>query len=110
MTPLFDYLLYLTFKNGEHRLYDVKPLFRSSKFKDIFCAIKNIKGLFEKVKVGRAGLSIAWNSEIDLDGERLYDESIRLDNLFTIKSKIKDNIAIKPQTATTRTKKSLART
>ncbi len=66
--PLDDYKLFLTFENGEKKIYDMnywldKPMFQE---------LKNID-LFRTVKV--AGLSIAWLHGQDLCPDELYEDS-----------------------------------
>lgn len=67
--PLDDYKLFLTFENGEKKIYDMnywldKPMFEE---------LRNID-LFKTVKV--SGLSIAWIHGQDLCPDELYDDSI----------------------------------
>lgn len=66
--PLDNYKLFLTFENGEKKVYDMlywldKPMFQE---------LKNID-LFRTVKV--AGLSIAWLHGQDLCPDELYGDS-----------------------------------
>ena len=73
--PLQDYMLLVTFINGEQRLYDVKPLF------DKFLAFNDLKvipGLFELVKVEQGGYAVVWNDNIDLACDELYHNGISL--------------------------------
>ena len=66
--PAPDYLLHLTFENGEVRFFDMKPYLN----KDIFKELKDLS-LFNTVKVSFD--SIEWDNEADLDPEFLYRES-----------------------------------
>ena len=66
--PSSDYLLHLTFENGEKRLFDMKPYLN----KGIFEELKDIS-LFNTVKVSFD--TIEWDNEADLDPEFLYKES-----------------------------------
>ena len=66
--PSSDYLLHLTFENGEKRLFDMKPYLN----KGIFAELKDIS-LFNTVKVSFD--TIEWDNEADLDPEFLYKES-----------------------------------
>ena len=64
-----NYLLWLTFKNGEQRIFDMKPflefgLFKGIKDKNIF---KNVKVSFDTVE---------WPNQADIDPEVLYKDSI----------------------------------
>lgn len=63
-----DYLLHLTFENGEIRFFDMKPYLN----KGIFTELKDLS-LFNTVKVSFD--TIEWNNEADLDPEFLYKES-----------------------------------
>lgn len=66
--PVKDYLLHLTFENGENRLFDMKPYLNIG----IFTELKNIS-MFNTVHISFD--SIEWNNEADLDPEFLYKES-----------------------------------
>lgn len=68
-----DYTLLVAFRNGEQKLYDVKPLF--SKY-PAFGALKTIAGLFEQVKVDIGGYGIVWNDELDLSCNELYEQGV----------------------------------
>jgi len=69
--PSSDYLLHLTFENGEKRIFDMKPYLN----KGIFTELKDIS-LFNTVKVSFD--TIEWDNEADLDPEFLYKESCSL--------------------------------
>lgn len=64
-----NYTLLLTFANGEKRLYDANPLLE----KPIYAPLKNLS-FFMNVQI--AGDSIAWNDELDIAPEHLYESSI----------------------------------
>lgn len=66
--PLKNYILEITFDNGETKLFDVKPYLE---FK-LFSELKNVKE-FQKVKV--AGLSIEWENGADICPVELYNNS-----------------------------------
>ena len=66
--PSSDYLLHLTFENGEKRIFDMKPYLN----KGIFTELKDIS-LFNTVKVSFD--TIEWDNEADFDPEFLYKES-----------------------------------
>jgi hypothetical protein len=66
--PSSNYLLHLTFENGEKRFFDMKPYLN----KGIFTELKDI-ALFNTVKVSFD--TIEWDNEADLDPEFLYKES-----------------------------------
>mgnify|MGYP000246919949 CR=1 FL=1 len=63
-----NYCLYLTFKNGEERTFDVTPYLD----RGIFTNLKDPK-LFATVRVV-AG-SIEWDNELDLSYDTIYLES-----------------------------------
>ena len=71
--PLENYILLITFKDGATKIYDVKILFEEI---DAFNDLKNMKGLFEQVKVDVGGYGISWNDEIDLACEELWNNGI----------------------------------
>lgn len=67
---LKNYILHITFQDGTKKYYDVNKLF----FKwDVFQNLKNVKGLFEQVKVDKGGYGISWNDEIDLSCDELWE-------------------------------------
>ena len=70
--PQDNYLLLLTFENGEKRQFDLKPYLDLGIFRDL----KDIK-LFKSVKTSFD--SIEWDNEADLDPELLYQKSIKID-------------------------------
>ena len=67
--PLENYILLLTFENGEKRKFDVKPYFS----KGIFTELKN-EDVFKSVKVAFG--TVEWCNKADIDPEELYKESI----------------------------------
>ena len=68
--PLREYRLLVTFETGEIKSYDVEPLFE----KWIpFRSLREIKGLFEQVRVDAGGYGISWNDELDLSCNELYE-------------------------------------
>ncbi|MFA9389951.1 MAG: DUF2442 domain-containing protein [Prolixibacteraceae bacterium] len=66
-----NYLLLLTFVNGEKRQFDMKPYLEFGIFKEL----KDLK-LFETVKTSFD--TIEWANEADFDPEVLYHKSIRV--------------------------------
>ncbi len=66
--PQEDYLLLLTFENGEKRVFDLKPYLE----KPVFKRLKNV-ALFKTVQVVSG--SVEWQGEIDLSYDTLYLES-----------------------------------
>ncbi|MGD9993624.1 MAG: DUF2442 domain-containing protein [Salinivirgaceae bacterium] len=69
--PQDDYLLLLTFENGEKRQFDMKPYLEFGIFKEL----KDIH-LFKTVKIRFD--SIEWDNEADFDPEVLYKNSQKL--------------------------------
>lgn len=70
--PQDNYLLLLTFENGEIRQFDMKPYLDFG----IFQELKDLK-LFKTVKTSFD--SIEWANEADFDPEVLYQKSKRID-------------------------------
>ncbi len=67
--PLSDYRLFVTFDNGENRIYDVKPLIYGEWFEQLLDP-----EIFKTVHV--AGLSVAWCGEQDICPDDLYYSSV----------------------------------
>ncbi|MDO5398957.1 MAG: DUF2442 domain-containing protein [bacterium] len=85
--PQSDYILLLTFDNGEKRLYDMKPVIRKG---SVFEKISDIKD-FNRVYIDDThcvawdidpGIdsSIVWNNKIDLCPDCCYVDSVPLSN------------------------------
>lgn len=70
--PQDDYLLLLTFENGEKRQFDMKPYLDLG----IFRELKDLK-LFNTVRTSFD--TIEWANEADLDPEFLYTKSSKID-------------------------------
>jgi hypothetical protein len=68
VTPKEDYLLLLTFENGEQRYFDMKPYLHRGVFKELAN-----KPMFNTVHVSFD--TVAWNNEVDLAPEILYEKS-----------------------------------
>jgi hypothetical protein len=66
--PISDYLLHLTFENGEKRQFDMKPYLTTGIFREL-----NDVSLFNTVHISFD--TIEWDNEADLDPEFLYKES-----------------------------------
>jgi Protein of unknown function (DUF2442) len=66
--PQNNYILLLTFENGEKRQFDMKPYLEIGIFKEL----KDIS-LFKTVKIHFD--SIEWANEADFDPEVLYQKS-----------------------------------
>jgi hypothetical protein len=69
--PQDNYLLLLTFENGEKRQFDMKPYLNLG----IFQELKDLQ-LFNTVKMRFD--TIEWDNEADFDPEVLYKNSIRI--------------------------------
>jgi hypothetical protein len=70
--PQDNYLLLLTFENGEKRQFDMKPYLDFG----IFQELKDLR-IFKTVKTNFD--SIEWDNEADFDPEILYQKSQRVD-------------------------------
>ena len=75
--PLHDYLLRLTFKNGEEKMFDVKPYLNTG----IFQVLKDEK-VFNSARVSFD--TGEWENEADIDPETLYHESIPISAMDTV--------------------------
>jgi hypothetical protein len=69
--PIDEYKLFLTFTNGEQRIFDVKPLLSM----DVFKPLAN-KSFFQSVKTAYG--SVLWPQDIDYCPDTLYEESISI--------------------------------
>lgn len=67
--PLKNYILKITFDNGEIRKFDVKPYMTHKAFKEL----KSL-AIFNTVKI--AGLSVEWENGVDICPDELYFNSI----------------------------------
>ena len=70
--PMNNYILRLTFTNGEQRIFDVKPLLSIAAFKPL-----QNKQRFEAVKIAYG--SVFWPDDIDYCPDTLYAESVAID-------------------------------
>lgn len=66
--PREDYQLEVTFENGEHRIFDVKPYLQ----RGVFARLQN-RATFQAARVV-AG-SVEWPDELDLSYDTIYLES-----------------------------------
>ena len=78
--PLSGYRLSVDFISGENRVYDMNPLFGKW---ELFNSLREIEGLFQRVKVDNGGYGISWNDEIDLACDELYFNGISAKPSFT---------------------------
>ena len=65
---LKNYMLEITFDNGEKKIFDVKPYLKFELFKEL-----ENEEAFRKVKI--AGLSIEWENGADICPDELYYNS-----------------------------------
>ena len=68
LQPSVDYLLILTFENGEKRIFDLKPYLN----KPVFASLRNTS-LFKTSRVVSG--SVEWQGEVDISYDTLYLES-----------------------------------
>ena len=71
VTPLENYKLRLKFKNGEEKVFDMKPYLDTGIFKEL-----KEESVFKTVKVSFD--TVEWANEADIDPETLYRDSIAL--------------------------------
>ncbi len=76
--PLQDYKLLVQFCIGVTKIYDVKPLFE---WRDVFKQLKQNE-LFYGVFVDVGGFGIAWNDDIDLSCEELWERGKEIKTSF----------------------------
>ena len=67
--PQENYVLHLTFENGEQRYLDMKPYLHRGVFKELAD-----KDMFNTAYVSFD--TVAWKNEIDLAPEVLYEKSV----------------------------------
>ena len=70
--PKDNYLLLLTFENGEKRQFDMKPFLNVG----IFSELKDVN-LFNTVRKNFD--TVEWDNEADLDPEILYRDSLKIE-------------------------------
>lgn len=76
---LEDFLLYIKFQNNEEKIYDMKEMLKFDYYKNL----RN-KENFKTVKV--FGITLKWDTVEDIAPEKIYFNSIPLDELsFKIK-------------------------
>lgn len=71
--PMEDYRLLVTFDNHERRVFDVKPYIKGSWFGKL-----REMDVFRAVQIG--GLSVEWPGGQDICPDRLYEDSVLLEN------------------------------
>lgn len=65
---LKDFLIYIKFKNGEERIYDMKRNFKYQFYKNL----QDVDN-FKKIRI--SGINVEWESGEDIAPENLYNES-----------------------------------
>ena len=68
--PMDDFILGVKFVGGAIKLYDMNPLF--SKL-PAFAALREDLTLYSQVVVDTGGKGIAWNDELDLSADELWE-------------------------------------
>lgn len=69
VSPMEDYRLFLTFTNGECRIFDAKPLLSVRAYRPL-----QNEQLFNAVKVAYG--SVLWPNDIDYCPDTLYEQSV----------------------------------
>jgi len=69
VTPQDNYILFLTFENGEQRYLDMKPYLHRGVFKEL-----KDKDIFYTAHLSFD--TVSWKNEVDLAPEILYEKSI----------------------------------
>ena len=69
--PANDYILHLTFENGENRKFDMKPYLETGVFREL----KDIS-IFNTVHISFD--TVEWNNNADFDPEILYKYSVEI--------------------------------
>ena len=64
-----DFHLFVLFRTGEKRIYNVSLLIEKH---EPFQSFKITHGLFDQVKVAGGGYGVYWNDEIDISCNELY--------------------------------------
>lgn len=67
--PGDDYTILITFKNGEEKVYDMKPLLHYPMFQPLRNPV-----FFNTVKTD--GMCVFWNDDIDVCPDTLYEKSV----------------------------------
>jgi hypothetical protein len=71
VTPLENYKLRLKFKNGEEKIFNMKPYLETGIFKEL-----KDESVFKTVKLSFD--TVEWANEADIDPETLYKDSVAL--------------------------------
>lgn len=68
---LEKYKLYIKFKNGEKKIFDMENQLEKSYYKNL-----NNYEYFKNVKISKTGITIEWKNGEDISPENLYYDSI----------------------------------
>ena len=71
VSTLENYKLRLKFKNGEEKIFDMKPYLETGIFKEL-----KDETMFKTAKVSFD--TVEWDNEADIDPETLYSDSVAL--------------------------------
>ena len=67
--PLPDYLLAVSFDDGQKVVYDVKEDMQLPGYS----ALRDIYGLFQQVQLDESRTCVYWNEELDLPSHAIYE-------------------------------------
>lgn len=70
--PLSDYKLSVSFDDGKRVIYDVKEDMALPGY-DL---LREVKGLFQQVRLDQSRTCVYWNDEIDLPSDVIYEYGI----------------------------------
>lgn len=70
--PLPDYKLSVSFDDGKRVIYDVKEDMTLPGY-DL---LREVKGLFQQVRLDQSRTCVYWNDEIDLPSDAIYEYGI----------------------------------
>ena len=68
--PMNNYVLKVVFKNGEIRIFDMKPEIEKRPY---YAALRNNPELFAKVRPIGLGSAVGWNDDIDMASEWIWE-------------------------------------
>ena len=74
IAPLGDFRLDVLFDDGKRVVYDMKEDIQTL---PSYIKLKDVEGLFEKVRLDESRTCISWNEEIDLPSDTLYEYGIQ---------------------------------
>lgn len=80
VTPLEDYTLLAHFSDGTDKLYDMKRLFPEY---EAFRSFESVPGLFALARADVGGFGIAWNEDVDIDAEEIWQNGETVSTPFS---------------------------